>query len=142
MRTFIFFVLCTGFAGSVSALGQEKKTARLIVEVAVTHFQKGSVLLALYNSESTYMKTSYRASKQAVKDGKVVFTFDHMEQGTYGFSLFHDVNGNDTLDKNMFGAPKEPYGFSMGRSGTFGPPDFSKIQFDLKEDKKILISIK
>jgi uncharacterized protein (DUF2141 family) len=52
------------------------------------------------------------------------------------------VNDNGKLDKNFIGIPKEPYGFSNDKAGSFGPPDFEDILVEVNEDTTISIKIK
>ena len=128
------------FLGTGWMSGQE--TVDLTIEVTITKYNKGTIMMALYNSSETYMKTSYKASKQEVVDNKAILTFQNIEKGTYAFSMFHDVNDNQKMDKNFMGIPKEPYGFSNDRKGKFGPPDFEKVQFDVNEDLTVQVAIK
>lgn len=39
-------------------------------------------------------------------------------------AVFQDLDGNRLLSKNAVGIPSEPYGFSNGARGLFGPPAF------------------
>lgn len=130
------------FLGIGLISGQETETADLTIEISITKYNKGSVLLALYNSSDSYMKKAYKASKQKVVDNKAVFTFQNIEKGSYAFSMFHDVNDNRKMDKNFMGIPKEPYAFSNGKKGKFGPPDFEKVQFNVNENLTVQVSIK
>ena len=130
------------FLGTSLACGQETEKVNLTIEFTVTKYDKGSIYLALYNSAETYMKTGYKASNVEVSDGKAKISFENIEKGTYAFSMFHDVNGNEKMDKNFMGIPKEPYGFSNDKKGKFGPPDFEKVKFDLEKDETIQVSIK
>jgi|TARA_B110001469_G_scaffold64024_1_gene61321 uncharacterized protein (DUF2141 family) len=57
--------------------------------------------------------------------------------GKYGFSAYHDVNSNEKLDLNLFGAPTEPYGFSNNARGTFSKPSFSETLVDISENRII-----
>jgi uncharacterized protein (DUF2141 family) len=41
--------------------------------------------------------------------------------------VFHDENGNGRLDKNFWGVPTEPYGFSNNAVGTLGAPRFAEV---------------
>ena len=62
---------------------------------------------------------------------------------TIPYSVFLDRNGNEVLDTNLLGIPKEPYGFSRNARGTMGPPGFTEaaIEHDGK-DQKISIELK
>lgn len=51
--------------------------------------------------------------------------------GTYGVRIMHDRNGNGELDGNLVGMPTEPWGFSNNAGGTFGPPKWDAVRFEL-----------
>ena len=38
--------------------------------------------------------------------------WDHLPSGDYGVAVIHDENSNAHLDRNMFGIPKEGFGFA------------------------------
>ena len=61
--------------------------------------------------------------------------------GTYALGLFHDLNGNGVLDKNLFGIPKEPYGFSKNARGRLGPPSFEDAAISVTGDQSITIRL-
>ena len=44
---------------------------------------------------------------------------ENVKPGNYAIAVFHDLNGNGKLDRNLIGLPSEPYGFSndVGRRG-------------------------
>lgn len=135
--TALLVCLGTGFGFS-----QEKETIDLTIDVTVSKYNKGSIFLALYNSEETYMKKGYKSAKVAVANNKATISIKNIEKGSYAFSMFHDVNSNGKMDKNFMGIPKEPYGFSNDKKGRFGPPDYEKVTFELKKDATIQVTIK
>ena len=53
-----------------------------------------------------------------------------------------DENKNGKLDKNLFGAPTEAYGFSNNARETFSSPSFEAAKVVLDRDKKCQIRIK
>ncbi|MFN7732258.1 MAG: DUF2141 domain-containing protein [Pirellula sp.] len=46
-------------------------------------------------------------------------------------SAYHDLNSNGKLDKNSFGIPTEPYGFSRDPKRGFGPPSFEQAAVEI-----------
>ena len=54
----------------------------------------------------------------------------------------HDTNDNKELDSNLFGMPKEGFGFSNDAMGMFGPPDFKKASFEHDGEKEVVIYLK
>jgi uncharacterized protein (DUF2141 family) len=55
-----------------------------------------------------------------------------LKYGKYAVSVFHDENGNGTVDHNFLHFPAEPLGFSNDfHLGIFaGLPSFEKLQFE------------
>ncbi|MFP3472496.1 DUF2141 domain-containing protein, partial [Micrococcus sp. SIMBA_144] len=60
-----------------------------------------------------------------------VFKFKNLETGVYAVSAFHDVDGDGVMRKNLFGIPKDLYGFSNDARGTFSAPTFESASFQL-----------
>ncbi len=54
--------------------------------------------------------------------------------GTYAVAAFHDEDGDRVVDRNIFGVPLEPFGFTMGARARLGPPRFEEARFDLDGD--------
>ena len=46
-------------------------------------------------------------------------------------TVYHNENGNDKLDRSIFGKPTEAYGFSNNVRGLIGRPDYKKAVFVL-----------
>lgn len=140
MKTsFLTFLI---FINLVSSLhSQEKNNISISLDISFTKFNKGSILIALYESEESYMKEIYKSAEVLVKDNKAQFTFHSLKKGVYAFSFFHDLNNNKKLDTNFLGIPKEPYGFSNGKKGRFGPPKFNETSLKIYKNSNFKISI-
>ena len=61
--------------------------------------------------------------------GQVSVTFADVQPGVYAIQVFQDRNGNQKLDQNFLGMPKEPLGFSRNPPMHFGPPRFADAAF-------------
>jgi len=48
--------------------------------------------------------------------------------------LFHYVNGNEQLETNLLGIPKEPWSASLQGRSVYGRPSWYDIIFKLPED--------
>jgi uncharacterized protein (DUF2141 family) len=64
----------------------------------------------------------------------IAFSTTAIEPGEYGVRVMHDRNGNRKLDSNLVGIPTEPWGFSNNASGSFGPPGWEAVRFELDGD--------
>ncbi len=118
-----------------------KETYTLTVNIIDVSNDKGKVWVALYNSAETYMKKEYQGKSAKIQGKKSQLVFSHIPAGTYAASSFHDENGNDKLDTNGLGIPKEDYGFSNNPNAMFGPPSFSKARFSVSENTTLTISL-
>ena len=114
----------------------------LAVAVRDVKNSKGMVRIALYNSEKDFMKTMWRAVSVQAIPGEIRAAFEDIPPGTYAISVVHDANGNDKMDSNAMGIPKEGFGFSNDAQGTFGPPSFEEAKFVWDGRKRIEIRLK
>jgi len=78
----------------------------------------------------------------AVSEKEVTVILKDIPVGTFAIAVFQDEDSNGELNTNFFGAPSEPYGFSNNKYGTFGPPNFADVSFEILEDKLISLIIK
>jgi uncharacterized protein (DUF2141 family) len=114
------------------------------VEVTIRGIEeiKGSILVAVYNSEDSFMKKHITSRKIKITGSEVTLVFENVKADNYAITTFHDENDNDKLDTNFMGIPKELYGFSNDAKGSFGPPSFEKAKVKVDGDKKLVINIK
>jgi uncharacterized protein (DUF2141 family) len=106
----------------------------IYIHVKNVQAPKGAILVAIYDNEKDYMKTPRYSRIATVNDGGEVKIQAELPFGNYAFTLFHDVNSNMELDTNLFGIPKEPYGFSNNAKAPFGPPGFQAALVEFKEE--------
>ena len=65
-----------------------------------------------------------------------------LPEGEYAILLYHDENANGKLDKNVFGMPKERYGFSNNEFGPHGSkPTFEKALFKVGPNELVELEI-
>jgi len=101
--------------------------ADLTVNVQGVRSSDGTVRIALYDGDQGFPKEGKPVAVQAQNalEGALVFVFPGLQPGNYAVTLFHDENGNEELDSNLFGIPTEGYGFSNDARGSLGPPSFT-----------------
>ncbi len=116
------------------------------LKVNISQFKNhdGKVYVALYNSEADFLSETelYRKHIGPVTGDKMTITFDDLPDGNYALSVFHDANGNDELDTNFFGAPKESYGFSNNPKIWLRAPTFAEARIGIAHDTQITIRLK
>lgn len=132
------FISCILLLGSGVLYGQHK------VELTIKGIEKiqGTMMVAVYNSEESFMKKRLTSKKIKVTGKEVTLVFEDVVAGDYAISTFHDENDNNKLDTNFLGIPNEPYGFSNDAMGTFGPPSFEKAKVKVDGNKNLVINLK
>lgn len=113
------------------------------VDVTGIDNPSGKLYIALFDSKVPFL------SSQAV-DGKIVdvtdktvsVTFDNLEVGEYGVTMFYDENANGKLDLGEYDIPTEKYAFSNNVDPAMlrRPPVFDECKFYVKG--KTAISVK
>lgn len=104
--------------------------------VNITHLSKsgGTLRVALYKPGGKFGKTTPDFYKNIAitqpENHQVVF---EVPPGTYAIAIYHDLNDNNKLDRNMVGYPKEPFGFSNNYRPRVAAPDFEDCAFKVPE---------
>ena len=102
----------------------------------------GSVMVALFDSESAYSSGRPIASARVSASGPVVAVFENLPAGDYAMKAFHDVDGDGEMNTNPFGMPTEPYAFSNNAVGNMGPASWTRARFAVSGDTAQTISIR
>jgi len=113
------------------------------IKITITGFNsnKGKLKLALYDSKAHFLKELLISQKVVITNNKAVVILENIPSGTYAISCFHDINENDNLDRNNYGAPTEDYAFSNNATGYMGPATWEDSKFDVI-DKSIEMHLK
>ena len=112
--------------------------------------KKGEMHLAIYDDAEVFenddgekggaAKGIIQGVIEDVETGSVTYTFE-LPDGTYAIGIFVDKNYNNKMDRNLFGVPKEQFGFSNNAKGKFGPPSFEDASFTVSNDMKLEINL-
>lgn len=121
MKFIVLVLIC------LSGLGLQAQS-RLEVIINEVKDNTGTIILGLFSDEATFLKKPIIGKTVKATPGRIVVVFDNVPVGTYAVSIIHDSNENGELDSNLFGIPKEGFGFSNDAMGTFGPPSFDKAK--------------
>ena len=106
---------------------------------------QGTIYLAVYDAKASFLKLEEAVVKESVTinehfSGQIVL--ENMPQGTYAIAAYCDKNNNEKLDKNLFGAPIEPYGFSQPIKSKWRKPTFEEAMISIEElEAKINIKL-
>lgn len=134
MKAFLFFLL-------LPIIGFSQHTLNVWVNNVAN--PKGSISVAVYNSDETFLSFDrvLRSDSVAANEGSVELSIPDLPPGEYALAVFHDENNNGELDTNWFGIPKEKVAFSNAKMKTFGPPKYHECAFKMISDHEIQIDL-
>ena len=125
----------------ISVEAQETNTYTLEILIENVKHTQGSIGVALFNSQETFLTKSFKKTKvKPETGGTITVTFEDLPAGEYAFSVLHDLNDNGDLDMGQMG-PTEPYGFSNNAPSMFGPAEYSQAKFQLTESMTTSVKI-
>jgi uncharacterized protein (DUF2141 family) len=133
------FALVSVLFVSGTLLAADAPTGTLTMVITGFKSTKGMARIEVIDSEAAYANETRALCliKSRIVGNRVELSLKGLPYGQYAVVVFHDVNNNGVIDKNLVGAPKEPYGASNNIRGKFGPPDYSRIKFDLNAPEVI-----
>ncbi len=139
MKIKMIIILIVSVLSSVTIYSQavmddDKETGNLTVSVSGFENDRGQLRIALFNSEENYSNKEepiipFNRGFASIEDNKAIWVFENIPFGEYAVKCYHDENGNEKMDKNILGIPKEKYGFSNNAKGNSGPPDYEEAKF-------------
>lgn len=129
VKIVIFFVLSHTMLNAQDTIGQD-----ITVKIKNLESNDGKVYVALYNTQESFLDKGFKATFSNIENNRCEVTFKNVPQGIYAISMFHDENGNNKLDSNFLGIPKEDYGCSNNAKGFMGPPNWKDAKFELKNE--------
>jgi uncharacterized protein (DUF2141 family) len=136
----ISLMLFLGFFISMQSFSQETKQ---IVKISNLENVKGNLYIGWYKDAYAFRineKAIYREKIIVNNQKELSIVFKNIPRGKYAIAIFLDENDNYKLDKNVFGIPKEKYGFSNNILPALRPATFDESAFKL-ETQEIVINI-
>jgi uncharacterized protein (DUF2141 family) len=128
----LLLVLITAFSALTPV-----KMPTLTIDITNIKKSGGSLRVAVFKPTSTFggSKPDFHKIIPIEKPASQRLTFE-LEPGNYAVAVYHDVNNNDKLDKNLVGYPREPFGFSNNYRPVLSGPDFSDCSFEVGSTNK------
>ena len=128
---FLGLILCFGFTDL-----KKEEMGRLIIKINNVSKDKGIIWIGLYDSADTYLikEKSILKKIDVSQKGYHEMVIDSLPYGTYAMALFHDVNANGEMDRNLLGIPSEPYAFSKKPKSKWRLPKFDEVKFNFSQD--------
>ncbi len=102
---------------------------------------EGVLVFQAYDSANAFgdFRDPVREMRTPVNSSSL-YRIDEIPAGDIAVLVYVDENGNDVLDKNFIGIPKEPLGISNNYRPK-GPPAFSRAMFEVNDGETATIDI-
>lgn len=112
----------------------------MIIEFPSINPNQGMVEVSVYDKSDAFLvKDQFIQKKRAqIVNGKAQLIFDNVPFGKIAVGSYHDIDADETYDKNFIGLPVEPYAFSKKPTCNWRKPRFEEVSFDFVENGQIL----
>ena len=119
------------------------ETRELTLSISNIKHIEGTLEIGVFNSGERFLEEgqAYKTISVEIKNSSEVVVIKDLPMGTYAVSMYHDKNSNGECDRNFFGIPKEPYGFSNNFKPKFSAPTFEDCKFELTVDDSLSIKL-
>ena len=103
----------------------------------------GKIQIGLYNNAEKFPDTDgqFKVVFITAISPTTSYTFHNIPFGSYAIAVYHDIDGDDEMDKNFFGVPTEAYGFSNNVKPFLSAPAFEKAMFKFEKTQTIAIEL-
>lgn len=131
------FIVSIAFIVALIAMGSNG--ADLTVEIEGVRSSEGEIRLAIFDKDYEFPQGEKLLGKEiSAKRGLVSAKFKGVKPGVYAVAIHHDENGDDKMNTNFIGLPKEGYGFSNNAKVFLSPPSFKEAAFTIFNKRKII----
>ncbi|MEA5572926.1 DUF2141 domain-containing protein [Calothrix sp. UHCC 0171] len=135
------------FGTQLNVMANAKSHATLTVVVDGLQSQRGQICFRVFSGDRGFPNGNESEVKSActkITGNSVQQQFKGLKPGTYAVGVIADENGDEKLNTDWLGIPKEGFGISLNPkvSVTTGTPKFSDASFPVKKDTTINIQMK
>ncbi len=116
---------------AVTASAAWADTLQVKVTIPEKDRKLGTLMVGVFKSQAQFdtSEAALGLAQDAVH-GENTIAIPDLPAGTYGIAVFLDRNGDEELNSGLFGAPREPYGFSLNPTIRFSAPTFDAFSFE------------
>ena len=138
MIPLLFLILNSG-----TALMQDQHDKVVVVDLTDIRSREGKIIISIYDDPETFPDDEEMMEQRILKDitGETMkIRFEQLTTGTYAIAAMHDENGDEKMNFNLMGMPKEGYCFSNNVRPKLRRPRWDEAKFKVGE-KDTLIRI-
>ena len=140
MQTMKLATIALGLILAFGVHGQQAvNTKKLSIKISNIQNQGKPLYVGIYRAGDEFPEFNkfWKNTKVTTTSNEMTVEFE-VPYGEYAVAVSHDLNGNEKLDKNFVGYPKEPFGFSNNFKPKFSSPKFSDCKFSFTQQSNSL----
>ena len=132
---------------SIFAFMSENCAQEVQLKIQNIQTDKGVLCVAVFDSEENFKREKtlmqMRYDKTAMSNHEMLIVFQ-LQPGNYGISVLDDENGDDKMNWNLFGIPREGFGFADYYHTGLKKPHFQNFKFDIPfgHKKSMIVKMK
>jgi uncharacterized protein (DUF2141 family) len=140
MQTTKLATIALGLLLAFGVHGQQPvNTKKLSIKISNIQNKGKTLYVGIYRAGDEFPEfNKYWKNTKVTTTGNEMTVEFEVPYGDYAVAISHDLNGNGKLDKNFFGYPSEPFGFSNNFKPTLSSPDFSDCKFTFSQQSNSL----
>lgn len=123
-------LIIVNFCLSTFSFGQ---SGTLEVNIQKINSLEGKIYVGIF-TENSFLMQPVKSSETELNEDVAMAVFNDLKHGTYAISAYQDVNGNQTLDRDQYGRPTEPWVISGVSSSMM--PIWSESKFEFNKEKQ------
>lgn len=138
----IYMSLLLGFVSDQnSQLSTEN--SKLTIQIDNIIVLDGTLKIGVFDTASGFLKedATIRHYSHEVHEATEILVIDDLPEGDYAISMYHDENSDGVLNRNFFGIPKEPYGFSNNIKPRLSAPNYKDCKFSFVKNDTLKIRL-
>lgn len=132
---------------SIFAFMSENCAQEVQLKIQNIQTDKGVLCVAVFDSEENFKREKtliqMKYEKTAMSNHEMLIVFQ-LQPGNYGISVLDDENGDDKMNWNLFGIPREGFGFADYYHTGLKKPHFQNFKFDIQfgHKKSMIVKMK
>lgn len=110
---YLYLLFTLGIFHTPAPLAENETRGTLILEVSNLSHESGRIWVGIYDSGEYFMdrEKGKRVYMHVRQKGDLKIHVPDMPLGEYAIAIFHDINDNGEMDRNVLGIPSEPFSF-------------------------------
>jgi len=136
----LFKTLLLAAVLSALSFSDSAVTGTIIIEFPNIQPNQGMIEVSLYDKRDAFLVKDQFIQKRRAKivNGRAEVVCENIPFGKIAVGSYHDIDNDETYDKNIIGLPVEPYAFSKPPVCNWRKPRFEEVAIDFTHSGQVV----